>query len=224
MARDIATINDGFAEDARENAGRAIRGTLLKYSKGVWTMGPGAEPVPAGFRAVAVESKTAWIKWQNGRPAEHIWRTPGKPLPAVDELPDRDQRLWPVDDDGEPQDPWQLTKYLFLVNPETAERYTFSPTSWGGRSEINELSEKIALMRTARPGALPIVELGTGTYTLTKRPQLGAIPKPVFKVVGWVSGHDGMPSAPTDYADYDYGYTTVEPPPLRELLDDDIRY
>ena len=220
MQNAITITDDGFSDDAKENVNRAIRGTLLKCSKGRWTMGPNNDPVPPGLRLVVMESKAAWVKWWGGLPIEHIWRAPGQPLPEREDLPDGDPSLWETDADGEPKDPWQLTKYLFLVNPETAEQFTFSTTSWGGRSEINDLSEKIALMRVARPKAYPIVELATGTYTLKKRRDLGPIPKPVFRIVGWTGGTNGDPLTPALPLSDDGN----EPPTTRELLDEEIPF
>ena len=44
--------------------------------------------------------------------------------------------------DGKPKDPWQNTRFVYLVNPLSAEAYTFVTSSWGGRQAVNDLAEQ----------------------------------------------------------------------------------
>jgi hypothetical protein len=196
MANDLMIKDDGFADAAKEAESNAIRGSIIKFSKGLWS-----PALPEDSRLVATETREAWVRWDDGAPVEHIWQQPARRLPERDELSLPDEADWPIGLDGKPADPWQLTRYLYLVDPRTAEQFTFAPTSYGGRGAVTELAQQITTMRYARPGACPVVALGVGHFTLKKRPDLGKIPKPIFKVVGWAGG-----------GDVNSGGNTIEPP------------
>src|SRR5262249_16093543 len=88
---------------------------------------------------------------------------------------------WQAGHDGEPKDPWQNTRFVYLIDPVSAEAYTFSTSSWGGRGAVIDLADQIQRVRYARPGAVPIVELRSAPM-ITK---FGKKSKPPFKGVGW---------------------------------------
>ena len=56
------------------------------------------------------------------------------------------------------------TRYLYLIDRKTAEDVTFVTDSDGGRRAVGDLSNQIALVRVAHPGAAPIVELVAGPW------------------------------------------------------------
>ena len=70
-------------------------------------------------------------------------REPGKRLPDRDELGFLDEDAW-EGPGGERQDPWQNTRLVYFVDPETADAFTFSTSSWGGRSAVADLGDAIA--------------------------------------------------------------------------------
>ena len=80
-----------------------------------------------------------------------------------------------------PKTPGRTPELVYLVDPDTAEAYTFSTSSWGGRDAVIELGDQIARMRTTYPDAAPIVELRASE----KPTRFGRKSKPVLKVVGW---------------------------------------
>jgi hypothetical protein len=122
-----------------------------------------------------------WVRWQDGKPVEYRVREPGRALPFRDELGYDDKSEWETGRNGEPQDPWKNTRLVHLVDPETAEAFTFSTSSMGGRSAVADLGDQIGRMRAAHPDAVPVVELRAAEMP-TKH---GRKSKPVFKVVGW---------------------------------------
>jgi hypothetical protein len=73
---------------------------------------------------------------------------------------------------------------VYLVDPVSAEAYTFVTASWGGRQAVSDLAEQIQRARYARPGASPLVELHAEPW-VTK---FGRKSKPFFKVIGWRGG------------------------------------
>jgi hypothetical protein len=173
--------DDGWGDAAKEAGERPIRGTLLKFADWRWTMGKEATPVEAGIRLVAMATQAMWVRWEDGKPVEYRAREPGRRLPDRDELGHDDKELWEEGPDGEPKDPWQSTRLVFLVDPQTAEAFTFSTSSWGGRDAVNNLGDQIARMRSAHPDAVPIVELGAAEMPT----KYGRKSKPLFKIVGW---------------------------------------
>jgi hypothetical protein len=184
----IVQTDDGWADAAAENAERVIKGTLLKFGDWRWTKGKEGTEVEAGTTLVSLGTTAAQVKWYDGKPVEYLIRQPGKKLPDRDELGDLDKTKWEVGPDGQPKDPWQNTRFVYLVDPVCAEAYTFVTASWGGRQAVNDLAEQIQRVRYARPGASPLVELQAEPW-LTK---FGRKSKPFFKVVDWRGGEPDM--------------------------------
>ncbi len=94
-----------------------------------------------------------WVRWEDGRPVEQLVRRPGERLPERENLSHTNEDEWPTGPGNEPQDPWQNTRLVYLVDPDTAEAFTFSTSSWGGRSAVIELGDQISRMRAAHPDA-----------------------------------------------------------------------
>ena len=80
-----------------------------------------------------------------------------------------------------PKTPGRTLRLVYLVDPDTAEAYTYSTSSWGGRAAVIELGDQIARMRTTYPDAAPIVEL----RAVEMPNRFGRKSKPALKVVGW---------------------------------------
>jgi hypothetical protein len=184
------SANDGWADAAVEAAERMIRGTLLKFADWRWSAGKEASPVKDGTKLVAVGTLALWQRWENGKPVEIIVRQPGKRLPDRDELGHLDESQWEKGPDGEPKDPWQNTRLVYLVDPRTAEAFTFSTSSWGGRGAVTDLGDQIARMRSVYPDAVPVVELRSAEMPT----KFGRKSKPVFKVVSWKTADAGEPA------------------------------
>jgi len=193
----IVQSDDGWADAAAENAERVIKGTLLKYSDWKWTKGKENIEVKEDISFVALATAAGWVKWHDGKPSgEPLTRQPGKKLPERDELGDLDKTEWELGPDGQPKDPWQNTRFVYLVDPISAEAYTFVTASWGGRQAVNDLADQIQRVRYRNPGASPLVELHAEPW-MTK---FGRKSKPFFKVIGWrggepqvIDGHGGEP-------------------------------
>jgi hypothetical protein len=151
--------DDGWSDAANEAAERTIRGTLLKFADWRWTAGKEAAPLKDGTRLVALATAAMWVRWEDGKPVEYRVREPGKRLPYRGELSHLDESEWEEGPNGEPIDPWRNTRLVYLVDPQTAEAFTFSTSSWGGRGAVCDLGDQIARMRKAHPNAVPIVEL-----------------------------------------------------------------
>src|SRR5262249_15665704 len=135
-------------------APRYIIGELLRFSKGDYLAGEGGKEVPAGtvFTAAVDELMVGYVKWTDGKPAEHVMVrvADGRPLPKRADLGDDDQAFWELDANNERRDPWRFTNYLPLLS-ETGELYTFTTSSRGGISAIAGLARRYASYRKRHP-------------------------------------------------------------------------
>jgi len=159
-----ATIDDGWDDAAAEIASKVLRGTLLKFADWKWIKGAEATEVEEGTQLVALGTTAAWVKWQGGKPVQYVMRQPGQKLPDREELGDLDEALWELGPDNKPRDPWQSTRFVYLLDPISVEMFTFSTSSAGGRSAVIDLADQIARMR----------KLGH----LTPRPSSNLAPRP----------------------------------------------
>jgi hypothetical protein len=187
----ITGSDDGWGDAAAEQEASTIRGTLLKFSDWNWFRGKESVKVEEGTQLVALSTRAAWVKWQDGKPAEYKMKAAGKDLPERQELGDTDESKWPLGPDKQPKDPWQNTRFVYMIDPKTAEAFTYSTSSWGGRGAVMDLGAQITRVRMARAGAMPLVELQAQPH-ITK---YGRKSKPFFKIIEW-RGDDPAPSAP----------------------------
>jgi hypothetical protein len=207
---------------------RVIIGTHLKFTDGVWS--ENEIKVPAGTRFLALSTHKVLERWQNYRVIQTIWEKPLQPLPDVKELNSKiPQNTWDLDRNGDPRAPWQLTFVVYLLAPTTCEKFTFANSTVGARIGTETLQDCVAWMRRLRgANVVPEVELCSKTFP-TKH---GRKPRPEFKIVDWhllgkggdantaalPGGHSGnggeQPALP--------GLTSVQPPSLKEELNDSI--
>jgi hypothetical protein len=185
IAKQQSTPADGWDDTAAEAEARIIRGPLLKFNDWKWSIGKEKEwvEVKEGRCLVALASAAGWVKWQGGKPVEYRMRQPGVPMPARADLGDNDPGKWEVGPDGQPRDPWQNTFFVYLIDPQTAEEFTFSTSSWGGRDCVINLAGQIKRMRAKHPDAVPLVELGAAPMST----RYGRKSKPTLKVIRWLN-------------------------------------
>lgn len=206
--------DDGFEAAAAEGAERILKGDLLKFSDGHWLVGREAVLIKQDLRLVAMGTAAAWVRWAGGKPDKYVVRQAGAPFPEREELGDNDEALWEPGPDDKPRDPWQSTRFVHLVNPETAGLYTFSTTSWGGRGAVIDLADAIVRYRHARPGACPVVTLGSAPM----QTKFGKKWRPVFQIVDWVGGDGTAEARPKPELKMIPGTTN------ERVLDDSIPY
>jgi hypothetical protein len=187
--------DDGWDEAAAETSGRAIQGTLLKFNDWKWTPGKEALPLNEGTRLVAVKTAAAYVRWEDKRPVEYIWREKGKQLPDREALSMWEDRSgWEIGLSGDKEDPWRNTRYVYLIDPTTMTAYTFSTHSTGGRNAVRDLGDNIARVRKMRnnPNLVPLVELSAEVMPT----KFGKKSKPLFRIVEWGGGSASPEEAP----------------------------
>jgi hypothetical protein len=115
-------------------------GTLLKFTKGIWTLGeilaqPGAE-----FVAAPEDVVLGWVRFDDKKVAERILKRRGdkRRLPDRDELSMADPAEWPIDGKGQRKDCWVKQVYLPMLD-ENGGLVTFVTSSVGGRIAVGKL-------------------------------------------------------------------------------------
>jgi hypothetical protein len=161
---------------------------ILKFAKGLYSIGDDAVPEGARYIAHPDNWVRGWVKFVDRRPVEQrVGRVvDGFKVPERDELGDTDETAWP-EEDGRRRDPWAFQSYLPLVDEKTNEMVVFVSGSAGGRRAIAGVCK--AASQNPDNG-LPVVMLGVGSY---RHKTYGRIEEPEFKVVGWTGA---APTAP----------------------------
>jgi hypothetical protein len=191
MSNDLARRDDGDGFDVTEPRTGFITGSMVKFVDRDF-IADKTEKLPEGAELVALSAVTAWVKWAEGRPAEHRVTHAGKAHPRREDLPDLDQEEWEIDEKftGKAKDPWHDCRYLHLLDPRTGRDLTFTTDTYGGRAAVGELKDAIRNVRHARPGAVPVVKLGWKMMST----QYGPRPRPVFQIVEWRDGGSSEPA------------------------------
>jgi hypothetical protein len=182
---------------------RVIQGTLIKNTDGRWLDRDGN--TLQQLRLLALKSCTIIQRWQDKKPVATIFQQPGHSLPDVDDLnAEIPQSEWELGVDDQPRPPWQLQRVLYLLNEETAERYTYASGTIGGRIAVDALSTRIRDMRALRGSAVvPVVELACKPM----KTRFGSKQRPEFSIVGWreLAGFAAPQQLPS-------GIRPIEPP------------
>jgi hypothetical protein len=173
-------IADGWDAQANDSSANPAKGSSIKFDNGDYFIGREKTLVKVGRQFVAIDIREGWLFLKKDCPAEYSMRAIGGPKPP---RPNSftDPSEWPDGLDGAPADPWKYAKFLYLLDPVSAEVFTFTSSTTGGRIGISDLTAQIQLMRGTRPGAVPIVEL----QSRPMKTKFGAKPRPFFQVIGW---------------------------------------
>jgi hypothetical protein len=101
--------------------------------------------------------------------------------PKRRDLGDNDPAQWERDND-----PWQMTFFLPLTDPDSDELYVYSTTSRGGKDALANLQEAFADNREHHPenaDKLPLVSLSGNHYP---HPVYGRVETPAFDIERWI--------------------------------------
>lgn len=188
-ANDKSLVNPFAAYAEEAGTGNLIKGDLLKFEKGRWTIGQNNTRVADGTTYIADmgELLVGWQCWRNKKvvgASLGAVATGFRPVQRAT-LGDLDESTWELDDKGRPKDPWVLTSVLYLKDND-GDDVTYSTSSVGGRNAVSDLCKQYGTGMSAHPGAAPIVEIGGDEYTHTK---YGLTFVPTLKVVGWEGGN-----------------------------------
>jgi hypothetical protein len=193
-------ITDGWDAQANDSSASPAKGSSIKFDAGAYFIGREKTLVDVGRQFVAIDIREGWLFLKKDCPAEYSMRAidgPKPPRPQSFTNPSE----WPDGLDGKPNDPWRYAKFLYLLDPLSAEVFTFTSSTTGGRIGISDLAAQIGLMRRTRPGAVPIVEL----QSRQMKTKFGMKPRPFFQVVGWRVKSDEAQKLLADSPDKDDG-------------------
>lgn len=217
---------DGFESytDEVENAEEArntgvIQGSCVKFTnESAWELRDG-EVMPADVELVAVDIARVVQKWVNQEPVETRILAPGEKFPDISELNEQVPKSeWGEGPDGRPRGPWQSQHIVYLLNPQTMDRYTFPTGTVGGAIAVRDLVDKTNWMRKFRGAHVyPVVTL-SDTFMKTR---FGGRQRPHFLIKRWVGmgpAEDKALPAPTSPAQ------AVTEPTLKEELSDSIPF
>jgi hypothetical protein len=167
-------------EVAKREKPRLIQGVIAKCVDGRWADSDGL-PLPAEL--LVVGTTRALQCWKDQYPVDTIIEQPDEPLPDVDELNAQiPEREWGLGLDNKPRPPWQLNYVVYLLNPDTADTYTFLNSTTGARIAVERLDDKFRWMRRMRgSGAVPIVRLDSRPMKTKTGPKM----RPEFTIVEW---------------------------------------
>jgi hypothetical protein len=171
---------DGWDAAANDSSASPAKGSSIKFDAGAYFIGREKTLVDESRQFVAIDVREGWLFLKKDCPAEYSMRAidgPKPPRPSSFANPSE----WPDGLDRKPNDPWRYAKFLYLLDPVSAEVFTFTSSTTGGRIGLSDLCAQIQLMRRTRPGAVPIVEL----QSRQMKTKFGMKPRPFFQVVGW---------------------------------------
>lgn len=166
---------------------RVIVGNLIKFTnQAVWVLRDG-QAVPPTLELVIVNIRRIVQRWVDHKPVDEdfIFVPPGEKFPDVEKMNEKVPRAeWTVGPEGRLSGPWQAQSVVYLLNPETMERYSYPTGTIGGSIAIGELAQSTRWMRTYRGADVyPVVRL-TDTFMPT---QFGGRQRPHFNIVRWVA-------------------------------------
>jgi hypothetical protein len=214
-------IDDGF-NDPEVTDDRVIIGVMTRCVDGVWT-GDGV-PIPASTRLLALATTMVLQHWQDETPIKTIRPKPGESYTAlVDQRDDLntkiDETTWETGIDGNPRPPWVLSFVVYMLNPATAEKFTYVNSTIGARIAVADLKDKVAWMRAIR-GDQVVAEVELASKPM--KTKFGQKIRPHFNVTGWKTFNTAH--KPAQQLEPPRGVKSVEPPTLGEEMKDGIEF
>jgi len=118
--------------------------------------------------------------------------------------------------DGKPRAPWVLQHVVYLLDPRSAESFTFLNSTWGARIAVDRLADRMENMRKLRGGnPHPVVKLESRKM----KTKFGEKPRPEFTITKWVD----MPGGGDIRAiEHKPDIKAIAPPTVSEELNDEI--
>jgi hypothetical protein len=194
---------------------RVIQGQLLALdaNNGKWLLDN--QPPPSSLRLLVAGTVSVAQQWQGGKPITTVWPDDASSLADVVEEGNEStpQSQWEKDQSGTPKKPWSLSHVVYLIDPNTAKKFTVAASTVGQKIAVELLSDQIETMCRLR-GANVMAEITLGISSFATR--FGARrPRPDYLVVGWRAlGSETVPAIGRD----------IEPPAAAEQTADEIPY
>jgi hypothetical protein len=221
-------------DDGRQISGSIIRGGKLKFSnEAVWLVHD--EEVPPEREHIMVDVLRVVQKWVDQLPVEVRILDPGEKVPNVKALNDACPKSeWRKDFNGNLVGPWQFSYVVYLITTESLDKFTFPTGTAAGSVAVNEIVDKVKMMRGLRGlHVCPVVTL-SDTFFPTR---FGGRQRPHFDVQRWVQIGGDTPALPAPHpistmealaepakTELLPGIKTVTEPTLSEQMGDEIPF
>ena len=190
---------------------KLLQGTIARCNNGEWADAGGAQ-LPEEL--IVMGTTRALQCWSGGKPTDTITE---HPLPNVDDLNGKiPVEEWKKGMDGKPRAPWVLQHVVYLLDPRSAESFTFLNSTWGARIAVDRLADRMDNMRKLRGGnPHPVVKLESRKM----KTKFGEKPRPEFTIIRWVD----MPGEGDIRAiEHKPDLKAITAPTVSEELNDDI--
>jgi hypothetical protein len=141
----LATDNTNPWIEIGNELDKHLGAPLIRFTKqGEFALSD-VDTVPDGTKCIAHcdAIELGWIKWQDGKPVDRkVGLVADKFVPPTkDQLPDRDETQWEVQDDGTRRDPWAFQMSVPLTRLDAGgETYCFATGSKGGLRCLSALT------------------------------------------------------------------------------------
>jgi hypothetical protein len=220
-----------FDDDDDDYSDRLLQGGRAKWVDKVWTLN--SVPPREEDRFLGTGTGFALQSWIDGLP-EVILKEPGKSLPDPDVLNAAiPKEQWPIGKfSGEPEGPWKIVAFAYLLRLHDAARFTHINSTWGTRICVRSIRDRMRDMGKLRGvSVFPVVRLTSIPMPSKKfpgrfRPEFEVIEFRDFREIG--GGGQSVPQieAPKGGAG---GATEqigkpVKPVTVQEELDDSIPF
>jgi hypothetical protein len=225
----FAGWEDGVEGDDRPQGAGIIQGIKIKFDNTAAWLQRDDEEMPPNLELVAVDVLRVVQMWgPDGLPVNDETKIlePHQKFPDIEEMNAKVPRSkWVEGPDGQMRGPYQASHVLYLLDPQSMDKFSFPTATVGGRIAIRELRDKIMWMRRLRgPDTYPVIVLAN-TFMNT----LGGRQRPHFKIVRWVrlGGEGGEvealppPAHPTT-SQPELPLKEVKEPTIQEDMNDDL--
>jgi hypothetical protein len=164
----------GNGDDDQQNI---IQGTISRCVDGHWS---DRDKLPIPSKLLALATTQAVQRFREGERPLTITK---RPLPDVAKLnAEIPEDEWELGIDGKPRPPWVLQYVVYLLDPNDASPYTFINHTTGAAIAVEQLSDRIRLMRLMRgSNVVPLVLLDSKPM----KTKFGTKQRPEFKVAEW---------------------------------------
>ena len=243
---------DGFEsyDDSVEGHDRAPsnQGPIVKFTNEARWITREGEEIPPTKELIAIDIGREVVKWDTDKeapPARTILKS-GQPFPDIEKLnAETPQSEWIETPDGGMRGPYEAQHVVYLLDPVTMAMYRYPTGTVGGHIAVSELVEQTKWMRRIRGINVYAVLVLTNVFMKTR---WGGRQRPKLRPVRWITfGEGGDPpvaqppklvspgieatldqfaeqSQQTSPEKPQTGMQTVEPPNLKEEIDDHIPF
>jgi hypothetical protein len=172
------------SEGGQGAPGSVIQGLMLKFTNEArWEFRDGEE-VPPGLELIAVDVLRIAQKWINQEPIETVILAPGENPDVEGRNAASPKSEWGEDFNGNPKGPWQFQYIVYLLNPDTMDRFTFPTGTVGGGIAVRELADKVKWMRRFKGDKVcAVVELSD----IFMNTRFGGRQRPHLAIKRWVA-------------------------------------